>query len=330
VVSIALIALFISLAEYLAMAGLAKRMYSPLRIRWKLVDRSTFGDLFNFGIYRFIWIMGNQLIFFSDSVVIGIFLSTGAITYYAIAGSLINYGRNVVTLVTDTLYPAATRMDAQQDLDGLRELLIVGTRISLLIALPLCLGFMFLGKQFLALWMGPEFSVSWIYLAVLTIAQFTAMPQNISALILAGMAKHKVLAHLILAEGVVNLILSIILIRRMGLVGVAWGTVLPDVICTAVIIPWYTLRMVRLSAREYLFRAYVRPLLSVLPVVGLGYAFSVLVETPTWPIFGGEVLAICGTVAVMGYFLCLDSGHRAMAFEKVRRVLQREPVVHEA
>lgn len=329
-VTVALIAFFVSVAQYSAMAAFAKRQYRPLRISLKLVDRATFGELFGFGIYRFVWIVANQLIFYSDSVVIGIFLSTGAITYFAIAGSLINYGRTVVSLATDTFYPAATRMDSRQDLPGLRELLIVGTRVSLLISLPLCLGFLFLGRQFIALWMGREYAVSATFLAVLTIPQFTAMSQYIATLVLAGMAKHKVLAYLVLAEGLANLVLSIVLVRKMGLIGVAWGTVIPDVILTALVIPWYTLGKLQLGLREYLVRGFVRPVLSVLPVVGLGQAFSMLVTSPSWAIFGGEVAAICGTVAVMGYFLCLNSGHRATAHERVRRVFQRVPVTHGA
>ncbi len=105
-----------------------------------------------------------------------------------------------MSLVTDTLYPAAPRMAAKQDLAALRDLLIQGTRVSLLVALPLCLGYVFLGKQFITLWMGKDYSVSWIYLVILTIPQFTGMSQYILALVLAGMARHKVLAYLILGE----------------------------------------------------------------------------------------------------------------------------------
>jgi O-antigen/teichoic acid export membrane protein len=220
-------------------------------------------------------------------------------------------------------------MDSQQDLKGLRELLIVGTRISLLIALPLCLGFVFLGRQFITLWMGTEYAVSATFLAVLAIPQFTAMSQYMATLVLAGMAKHKVLAYLVLAEGLANLVLSIILVRKMGLIGVAWGTVIPDLILTAVVIPWYTLGKLQLGFREYLVRGFVRPVISVLPVVGLAFAFSRL-TTPSWAIFGVEVAVIAGTVAIMGYFLCLNSGHRAMAHKKVRQVLQRVPVTHSA
>ena len=73
----------------------------------------------------------------------------------------------------------------------------------------------------------------------------------------------------------------------------------------------------------------MRPVISVLPAVGLGYVFYLLVQTPSWPLFGGEVAAICGVVAVAGYFLCLDPEHRALAYEKVRRVFQKEPLANE-
>lgn len=329
-IAVALIALFITVAEYSAMGLCAKTLYRPLRLSPALIDRAMFRELFGFGIYRFIWIVANQLIFYSDSLVIGIFVSVGAITYFAIAGSLINYGRNFVSLVTDTFYPAATRMDAKHDMAGLRELLILGTKVALLIALPICFGFIFLGKQFIILWMGKEYSSSAFFLIVLTIAQFGSMSQYVSALVLAGMAKHKLLAYFILAEGIANLILSIVLVRRIGLVGVAWGTVVPDIICMAVIVPWYTLHILKLSAREYIVRALIGPVIAVLPIVAIGYAFSIRVLTPSWSIFGGEVLVICGVFAATSYFVCLDRAQRALVLSKITGVLGRQQVVHEA
>lgn len=327
--TLAAIAFFISVSEYLVMAAFAKQQYRPLRISPGLVDAVTFRELFGFGVHRFIWMIANQLIFYSDSIVIGIFLNAGAITYYAIAGSLINYGRTIVSLLTDTFYPGAARLDARQDLGGLRNLLVIGTRISLLVSLPLCLGFVFLGRQFITLWMGPEYSVSALYLMVLTLAQFTGMSQYMSALVLAAMAKHRFLAYLVLVEGVANLVLSIILIRKIGLVGVAWGTVIPDVICTAVIVPWYTLRKLQLSAREYLMRGVLRPVICLIPAGGMIYVFSGA-EAVSWARFGGEVAAVAGMVAVMSYFLCLEPEHRALAQERIRQIFQREPVTNEA
>ena len=139
------------------------------------------------------------------------------------------------------------------------------------------------------------------------------------------------LAYLIFLEGIANLILSIILIRKMGLIGVAWGTVIPDLIVTAIVVPLYTLRTLKLDVREYLVKAWVRPLIRALPAVAMGYVFSVAVKETSKGIFAAEVATLCAVFGLMSFSLCLDSEQRAMTRRKVRGLVHREPVViHEA
>lgn len=329
-VTLALIGFLVVVLQYSAIILTARRFFPELRFGAGLVDRQMCRSLFGFGVYRFIWIVANQLIFYSDSVVIGVYLNAAAITPYAIAGSLINYGRNVVSLVTDTFYPTAARMDAEGDMAGLRRLLIQGTRVSLLVALPLCLGFIFLGKQFIVLWMGKNYASSAAFLIVLTIPQFGSMSQYISSLVLAGMARHRALAFFIMAEGIANLALSIYLVQRMGVVGVAWGTVIPDLICTTLVVPVYALRCIKMSVREYLVDAFLRPVLCAIPIAAIAYACSVMFETASWLLFGAEVAVICGVFAVLAYFLCLDRQQRNVVMGKVGAMFQREVVLHES
>jgi len=323
-VTLALIGFLVVLLQYGAIVIAAKRLYPHLRFGAALVDREIGRSLFGFSIYRFIWIVANQLIFYSDSVVIGIFLGAAAITPFAIAGSLINYGRTVVALVTDTFYPSAARMDAERDMEGLKKLLILGTKIALVAALPLCLGLIFLGKQFITLWMGKAYASSALFLVVLTIPQFGSMSQYVSALILAGMARHRALALFVFAEGIANLILSVILVKKIGLVGVAWGTAIPDLICMTLVVPVYMLRTLKMNAGDYLVNAILRPVVCALPVAGIGYLFSIAVETPTWRIFGAEVAVICAVFGSLAYFLCLDRGQREALTGKLGAFFQRE------
>jgi O-antigen/teichoic acid export membrane protein len=292
------------------------------------VDRKTIRELLSFGVYRFVWTISNQVIFYSDSVVIGVFLGAAAITPYAIAGAIINYGRSVVSLATDTFAPAAFRMDARNDRAGLQRLLIVGTRMALLVILPICIGFLFLGEQFITLWMGKEYASSAVFLTVLAIAQFGSMPQYLSVTVLGGMAKHRMLAYLVLVEGVANLVLSIILIRKIGLVGVAWGTVIPNVV-SSVIVPGYTLRVLNLSWREYLTGAFLRPVSCAIPLVGIGIIYNLRVLNPSWLTFGCEVIFMCAVFGLISFFFCIDADHRAAVRHKLRSLLHQEVALHE-
>src|SRR4029079_7728264 len=140
--------------------------------------------------------------------------------------------------------------------------------------------------------------------------QFGSMSQYISSLVLAGMARHRALAFFIMAEGIANLALSIYLVQRMGVIGVAWGTVIPDLICTTLVVPVYALRCIHMSVREYLVDAFLRPVLCAIPIAAIAYACSVTFETASWLLFGAEVGVICGVFAVLAYFLCLDRQQR--------------------
>jgi O-antigen/teichoic acid export membrane protein len=330
IVVLAVITLLVSLAEYSAIAIMAKVLYEPLKPGVHLVQFSMLKELFGFGVYRFLWIIANQLIFYTDSVVIGFFLGASSITFYAIAGSVINYGRYLVSLAIDPLFPAATRFHSRNDVAGLQRLQILGTQMGLLVGLPVSLGFVYLGNQFITLWIGEGYGLSATILTVLALAQVTSTSQYISALILAGMAKHRILAYVVLVEAVVNVCLSIFLVQKMGVIGVAWGTVIPHVISTGIVIPLYTIRTLHMNAFEYVTAAYARPMFCALPVAALCYAFSMWVTRPTWAIFAGEVAAVCGSFAVLSYFICLTHAQRSAAVAKVRGFFQREAFVNEA
>jgi O-antigen/teichoic acid export membrane protein len=328
-VALALISLSLTLAQSAVVMIVAKRLYPPLRISLRSIDRSSIKVLFGFSIYRFIWIVAGQMIFQTDALVIGVFVGASGITTFAIAATLITYGRNAVSMVTDTLGPAAARMDATSDRVGLQRLLILGTSMALLVGIPVCLGFLFLGRQFITLWMGPGYTSSAWFLAVLTIPQFTSMAQYASAFVLAGIGKHRPLAFFMLAEAIANLLLSIFLVRKIGVVGAAWGTVIPHLICTAVVIPAYTLHVVGMRWRDYLVGASLRPALCAMPAAVVGYFLSSLTPT-TWLMFVAEGATMCGVFAVMAYFICLTADQRATISEKLSSWRYRGVPVHGA
>lgn len=324
VVALAWIALACSCMEYAITVITAKRLLPTLSVGRAWVDWQRGRELLGFGVFRFIWIISNQLVFYSSELVIGFFLGAGSITPYAIAVSILSYMRNIISLSTDTFAPAATRLDGHDDAQGLRELLIMGTQMTLIVALPMCFGLLFLGHQFIVLWMGPEHAYSAVLLAVLVVPQFVSLAQYMSTRILICMGRHHMLAYIGIAEGVTNLILGAILVQRMGLIGVAVGAAIPHIITSAVLIPWYTLRTLNMSWREYI-TSYIRPLLASAPAAGLSYFFSVTVTQLSWRVFLGEVLVVCASAAVTGWFVCVTPKQRVAVLLKIRQKLNLRP-----
>src|SRR5207244_336799 len=158
-----------------------------------------------------------------------VFVSAGAVTFFTIAGGLIEYARQVVAAMGGILFSLASSLEAQGQHAELRRLLIQGTRATLLVGLPIQVALFFGGHTFIGLWVGSEYAnISGRILQILLVAQAFAIANYTSFNIVCGLGKHKPVALMGLAEATANLVLSIVLVRQIGLEGVAWGTVIPS------------------------------------------------------------------------------------------------------
>jgi O-antigen/teichoic acid export membrane protein len=69
-------------------------------------------------------------------------------------------------------------------------------------------------------------------------------------------SRHKICAYLNLAEGLFNLLLSILLVKSYGLIGVALGTLIPMTIIRVIIQPVYFCRLTSIKYTEYSYKVY--------------------------------------------------------------------------
>jgi hypothetical protein len=68
-----------------------------------------------------------------------------------------------------------------------------------------------------------------------------------------------------LGNATANFVLSTILIRWWGAVGVAWGTLVPAFIVEAIILPVYTASILRISPGRFYRSVVLRPLIAAAP-----------------------------------------------------------------
>ena len=83
------------------------------------------------------------------------------------------------------------------------------------------------------------------------------------------MAKHKTLAWITSIEGVANLILSIVLVRKIGVIGDAIGTAVPLSFTALYFTPRYLSRLLGVRVWTFLREAYTLPLGLSAPMVAV-------------------------------------------------------------
>jgi O-antigen/teichoic acid export membrane protein len=217
--------------ESLVIAALVVRRIPGLRFVPAQIDRPTIRAIGGFSFNSFLAMIAGRLTFSTDALVIGKALGAAAITPFAFANRLVDLARFLLRSTTVTLTPAISAAEARGDLRAIRSYFLHGTRLVLYAALPIQAGLLILGKPFLAIWLrdmglansaGPTL---WVLAATLSLT----IAQSAASRVLYGTGRIRLFARMALAEGVANLLISLALVRPLGIVGVAWGTAIPHV-----------------------------------------------------------------------------------------------------
>ena len=124
-------------------------------------------------------------------------------------------------------------------------------RITALIAAFVTVNLIALGPMFLRLWVGQAFSVYalplLVWLGLAGFAQAIAVQGQLQFCLALGRVRFA--TAVLLVEGAINLVLSIILARAIGMVGVAIATAIPAVLVSGLFLPIYVARLVGASLR---------------------------------------------------------------------------------
>jgi O-antigen/teichoic acid export membrane protein len=242
----------------------------PLRIRLSNISRASLHRIATYSSSTFIIIVAARLRFKTDAMVIGTFLSSAAITYFTVGSRLVDYAGEVVNGLAQVFVPMASKSDATGDLAGLRKIFVTGNRACALIIFPMAVIMIILGKSVIQVWVGGRYiATSYPVLLVLVIPTTLVLAQSASGRVLFGMARHKNLAIVTLLEGSANLLLSIFLVTRFGVLGDAVGTAIPLLCTTLFFLPRHLCRVLNLRVGVYLREAFLLPLVLCLPLTAV-------------------------------------------------------------
>lgn len=301
---------------------LAHRLYPELRPRICFAGAPQVGMIFSFSLFSFFLDVANDLIYFSDAVVIGAFLPLAMVTFFAIAANMRNYARRFVAGMANVFIPAASAHDTPTGHDALQHLVLSGIRSASFVMLPIAITFMLRGVGFIDLWIGDEYAaLSGDVLWILSLALFFSGANQVAQSVVLGIGRHKLVVPVVLGEGLLSLALSIVLIRSMGVAGVAWGTALPSLAVSLLFWPAYIRRTLGVPVLDYVIAAWARPGLGVVPFALLTYALERLWPAPTLSVFVLQVGLVLPAVLVGFWYMCLSRSERAEYWDHIRKRL---------
>jgi O-antigen/teichoic acid export membrane protein len=240
-----------NITDNLVRSVLAYRVDPRVSIAWANFTPSKIRQLFSYSVYTFIGKIADLLRFQINSFVITVFTDVALVTPYRVASRLIEYFMQFIGEIVSVFNPYFSQEEGKSNHEGIKEKFLFITKIVTYIATFAGLMLLLFGKNFIERWVGPQYSISYKILVILVIPITFALIQSTVFPLLYGISKHKFFAYTNIGEGVLNLIISIILVKKYGIIGVALGAAIPLLITKFFIQPLYVTKILNISLKRY-------------------------------------------------------------------------------
>jgi O-antigen/teichoic acid export membrane protein len=298
IIALALVQLAASVARGVVAFILSRYLYPELRPslwNWSSVEMRM---IFSFGVFASLLHISNMVVTSADSLIISAFMPVSAVTFFAIAASLVAYSSAIISAIAQTITPRVGAQQARTEDAGIEEVVLRAGRAATLIIIPIGITLVLRGKSFLGLWMGPEYAdPSGDVLRPLAVALIVFAAPHVAGSALIGLNRHRELAPVLVVEAAMNVALSIYWIGTLGLVGMALATAIPRITVGLTAIPWLLKRHVGAPPSRTFVEFWLRPLAAAIPFATATW----LVET--WWVPSGLLMFFAQITTILPFML---------------------------
>lgn len=263
-------------------------------------DLKLMKDMAIFSFYIFINMIIDQINWSIDKFIIGRFSGTVAVAVYGLASQLNTYYLSLSTAISNVFIPRVNRIVAvNNDNRELTNLFTRIGRIQFILLSLICTGMVFLGKPFINMWAGINYSEAYIIALLLIVPVTIPLIQNIGIEIQKAKNMHKFRSWVYLFIAIGNICLSIPLTKLFGGIGAAIGTAISLLIGNGLVMNWYYHKKIGLDIK-YFWKEIIRLIPSLLPPITVGILMAFFLDINKFMVF-----LMCGIFYVIVFFISL-------------------------
>ncbi len=297
----------------------ALRHVEGLRISFSLFSRKYLRESLSFSIYSFITTIAGLVLFNTDAIIIQVALNLTLVGIYGVAIKITEYSLLLTKQLVNVLTPLISELKESRDDASIRFLLIDVSRYVTATGTLIAGSVYVFGSDLLVLWVGESFLSAAVPLMLLITAFMLSVPELIAANVLTMTGYHTYTAKISVSSIVVNIGISLLLVRPFGLTGIAVGTLSSSVINNVIL-------MLRKAAAVYQF-TYTRyvtgvflPAILPMPVL-LAAGFLLKHYFPVRSLPDLILKALPGIILYIGVFwICfVDRGIKQQLKDRLRR-----------
>lgn len=294
-----------------------------IQFSFRKIPFSLLSSVFVFSFYLFLDTLASMVNISLDRYLLGKLVGSAAVAVYAVGGQINTLYVNLSSAISSVFVPRVNKLVAANADNGVLSGLFVKVgKLQYAVLLLVLSGFILFGQRFILLWVGKGYEAAFAVAVVLMASYTVDLIQNIAIQIQRAKGLQKYRSRFMFLNAILNVIITLILIRRYQEFGAALGTAIANIIGAGIFMNWFYAKRVGLDVRGfwieilYMSRACI-------PLI----VFGVLIHSTLmrcsfvlYLLFGIAFIALyCLSVCFLG----LRSQERAIVLKTIRSKLHR-------
>lgn len=284
-------------------------------------------EIISYSLFILLQLIATNINALSDQVLLGIFAKGASviIAVYGVGAQVLQYFKTIGSHFTSVLMPGLVRLvHSGADSKVYEKEMIRISRIVFIALGMIFTVFAFNGMDFVVLWAGEEYREAFYVAIILMFPTMLSYTEGVGYQLLQAMKKHKTPAIIQVVSALLNIVLTILLIKWKPLEGAVIGSFIALFVCELIVMNIMYKREIGISLISY-FKGLLKGTLPCLLIsAALGFAFNRLgLIKYGWLGFAVNCAVMVAVYAVTMLLFGMNSYEKELVFKPVKKIKNR-------
>lgn len=195
---------------------------TQIKVNFRYKGGKKNAEIFQFSLWSTVINIAQRFIYNIIPSILGIYCGAVSISVFSASATIEGIVFTFAAAINGLFLPRVSRIIGKENRDeSLLQLMIKVGRIQLFLIGLIYIGFLAIGREFIALWLGDGFQRAYICILLLILPSIFELPQHIASLTVVAEGKVKLQSGVYTLMAAINILLSIILTKEFQEVGAA-------------------------------------------------------------------------------------------------------------
>jgi O-antigen/teichoic acid export membrane protein len=271
-------------------------------------DKILLKEIFGFSAWTTVITISQRFILNITPTILGAFAGSIQIAIFSIGMTIEGYTWTIAHALNGLFLPKVTRMTINnKDRSEIENLMIRVGRIQLFVIGLIIVGFASMGKEFMVLWMGKNFSDTYFVALLLITPCIISLTQEIAYTTLVALNEIKYRAMASLTVAIISIVLSVILSQIYGAIGSAIAIFIGNIVGVIVIMNIVYYRVLKINVFRFFKECHVKMFIPLALTCAIGILMQYQFPVESLLVFMGKAGLLAFIYFLLMWFISFNT-----------------------